>query len=292
VEIPAWFTDAIAVPPTDRHVTVDGCDIHYLTWGDPAQPPLLFLHGSAAHAHWWDHIAPHLLPDHFCIAIDLSGHGDSGRRDAYPRELWADEVAGVIADAGVSEPPILVGHSMGGFVAIITAATYGDRLRGMIVVDSGIRTPVQDAAHRMRRRRQRPVTMRRTHASIDEGIARFRLMPRQECAHEFLMAHIARHGLRAVEGGYQWKWDGRVFMRISIKPLYKYASEITLPAAFIRGERSLVVPPKTAEYTRKLLGPNTLFIEIPGAHHHLLLDQPEAFVAAIRRSVAAIAARA
>ena len=53
--------------------------LHIRRWGDPAASPVLCIHGAAAHAHWWDHIAPGLLPVHQVIAPDLRGHGASER---------------------------------------------------------------------------------------------------------------------------------------------------------------------------------------------------------------------
>ncbi|MBW2287085.1 MAG: alpha/beta fold hydrolase, partial [Deltaproteobacteria bacterium] len=99
-EGPGWFVRAIETPRRDRHVDVDGCPIHYLQWGDADRPGIVFVHGGAAHAHWWTFIAPLFLPEYQVVALDLSGHGDSGRRAEYPRELWADEVLAVADDAG------------------------------------------------------------------------------------------------------------------------------------------------------------------------------------------------
>ncbi|MCZ6463285.1 MAG: alpha/beta fold hydrolase, partial [Proteobacteria bacterium] len=122
LEPPRWFQEAIDTPFEDHTVSVDGCAIHYLRWGDPASPGLVLVHGGAAHAHWWSFIAPQLTHHYHVLALDLSGHGDSGRRESYPREVWADELMAVAEDARIVGAPILVGHSMGGFVCMTTAA--------------------------------------------------------------------------------------------------------------------------------------------------------------------------
>jgi pimeloyl-ACP methyl ester carboxylesterase len=85
IERPQWFANAIEVKPTDCVVDVAGCPIHYLKWGAAGRAGIVFVHGGAAHAHWWSFIAPLFVPEYQVVAIDLSGHGDSGRRDAYPR---------------------------------------------------------------------------------------------------------------------------------------------------------------------------------------------------------------
>ena len=123
---PDWFSDAIATPFEDHAVEVAGCPIHYMRWGDPAKPGLILVHGGAAHAHWWAFLAPMLTRDYHVVALDLSGHGDSGHRDAYPSGTWPGEILAVAEHAGMRRPPVLVGHSMGGLVSIVTAARHGD----------------------------------------------------------------------------------------------------------------------------------------------------------------------
>ena len=57
-----------------------------------------WLRTALAEAHWWDHIAP-LLPGRQVVAIDLSGHGESGNRENYNARQWAREIVAVAADA-------------------------------------------------------------------------------------------------------------------------------------------------------------------------------------------------
>src|SRR3546814_14531039 len=87
----------------------------------------MLVHGGAAHAHWWDFIAPQLTHHYHVAAIDLSGHGDSGHRDAYAMEQWAREVLHAAGAPGMDRP-ITVGPSMGGFVPMLTAARHGDEI--------------------------------------------------------------------------------------------------------------------------------------------------------------------
>src|SRR5690625_6982942 len=80
MDTPTWFSDALAHGPEHKRLRVDGVDITYRVWGKPGSPVAILVHGGAAHAGWWDHIGPHLTSHHRVIAIDLSGHGDSGWR--------------------------------------------------------------------------------------------------------------------------------------------------------------------------------------------------------------------
>jgi pimeloyl-ACP methyl ester carboxylesterase len=115
--------------------------VHYVAWGRPGRRGLVFVHGGAAHAHWWTHVAAHFARDYRVLALDLSGHGDNDHRDEYPLTGWTDEVIAVADHGGVEGPVVVVGHSMGGFVTIATAALHPDRLEGAIVCDSPVTAP-------------------------------------------------------------------------------------------------------------------------------------------------------
>src|SRR6266446_8438913 len=132
---PNWFMRAIETPFEDRFIQVESCRIHYLRWGQTGKPGLLFVHGGYAHAHWWDFIAPFFAADHCVAAIDLSGMGESGYRRTYTAELYAKEVLAVCSEAGFAGRPVVVGHSFGGFVALKTAALYGNKLTGIVMAD-------------------------------------------------------------------------------------------------------------------------------------------------------------
>jgi pimeloyl-ACP methyl ester carboxylesterase len=279
-DAPAWFLDAIAQPPKHDFVDVQGCAIHTMAWGDPGLPGLILIHGGAAHAHWWSFLAPHLSHRYYVVAFDLSGHGDSGRRTSgYPRRIWADEVVGVIDAMNFVGPPIVVGHSMGGIVSIITASVYGDRLAGAIIVDAPVRKPDPESDSG-----RRGADFRNPKVYPDRATAKrhFRLVPAQPCDNPFILDYIAERSLRDVEGGVTWKFDPSVFTRLSIDLMSDYLASVRCRIALVRGERSLVVPPETSEYMQELLDRNAPVVDIPEAYHHLILDQPLAFIAALR----------
>ena len=283
-EPPVWFTAALAASREDRRVEVDGCAIHYLRWGDPAKPGVVLVHGGAAHAEWWSFIAPLLARQYHVVALDMSGHGDSGRRDEYPREVWAREVLAVAADAGFVGPPVLVGHSLGGLVSIVAASLYGERLAGAIIVDSPVRAPDPESQEGARGRAFRNP---KTYPDLATARQHFHLIPPQPCANRFIVDHVARHSLRETsEGEWTWKFDPRVFVRFSLVPMSDYLAGARCRVAVFRAEFSPLVPLETAEYMYDLLDRNAPIVEIPQAHHHLILDQPLAFVAALRAILA------
>jgi len=282
-EAPKWFTEALASPSEDRFIEVENCRIHYKRWGDVKKPGLLLVHGGAAHSEWWSFIAPMLASEYHVAALDMSGHGESGHRDEYPREIWAREVMEVCGDAGFVGAPVVVGHSLGGFVTIVTAALYGDRLAGAIVVDSPVRRPDPESEEGARGKAFRNP---KTYDSLEEALDHFHLIPGQPCENDYIVEHVARHSLREVDGRWGWKFDPKVFLRTSPRQMSEFLVDVRARIAILRAEFSDLVTPEIRDYMYELLDRNAPIIEIPQCHHHLLLDQPLALVAALRTLLA------
>ncbi|MEM7410195.1 MAG: alpha/beta hydrolase [Myxococcota bacterium] len=279
---PEWFDRALAETPTDGHITVEGAKIHTLTWGEAGRPGIVFVHGGAAHAHWWSFIAPLFLPEYRVVALDLSGHGDSDRRDSYPRELWAREVMAVIQAADFAGPPIVIGHSMGGFVTIATAAAYGDQLAGAVILDSPVRRPDPEEEEGTHGRSFRNP---KTYPSIEAALERFRTVPGQPSSLPYVIDHIARHSLMRVEAGFTWKFDPALFVRTTRRATHEILPKVSCRVALFRAQHGLVTP-DIGEYMYELLGRNAPVIEIPEAYHHIMLDQPLSLVTGLRTLLA------
>ena len=279
---PEWFTRALAHQPTEHEVTVEGTVVRYLSWGRRGNPGLVFVHGGAAHAQWWSFVAPLFAEDWHAVALHLSGHGDSGRRGRYSHELWAAEVMAVAADAGFPGPPVIVGHSLGGMVTIQTAATYGNDLAGAVIVDAPVRKPSPEAEEG---RSGRAFRSPGVYATRDEALDHFRLIPPQPCDNGYIVDWVAQHSIRETEDGWTWKFDPDLFQG-TIVALRDQLAAVRCRVALFTGELSVVVPPDTAEYMYELMGRVAPVIPIPEAHHHVTLDQPLAFVAALRTLLA------
>jgi pimeloyl-ACP methyl ester carboxylesterase len=300
-EVPAWFTASLAEPGEPGEVSVDGVVVRYLAWGSPSSPTLLLVHGGAAHGRWWAPLAPLLAHDHRVLALDLSGHGDSGHRDAYPVETWVEELVAVARAGGGARPLTVAGHSMGGFVTIAAAATLGAELDGAIVLDSPVRRPDPETLEAGRRG---PNLFRapKTYATLDEAVTHFHLVPPQPRRHPWLLDHIARHSLREVPAtdgagsAWTWKFDPRLFVtRAGPKHPSAYGEQLARAAcrlAVVSGERSAIVDDDVIDHMRALVAGSPAaaagvpFVRIPDAHHHVLLDEPLATVTAIRAILA------
>ncbi len=284
-DAPGWFRRALHTPFFDEQVDVDGTKIHYLAWGEPGRRGIVFVHGGAAHAHWWTHIAAPFSRQFRVAALDLSGHGDSDRREAYSLERWSDEVMAVADDAGIEGPPVIVGHSMGGFVTIATAAMHAERLAGVIVLDS----PVAEPDHEVGAARAGAAFgVPKVYPSAEEALARFRTIPPQDHDLPYVMHHVARRSLRAVDGGWSWKFDHDLFSAFtsSIRAVaLPYLPQVTCRFALLRAEHGLVTP-DIGESMYQMLGRAAPVVELPEAGHHAMLDQPLVLITAIRTLLA------
>jgi pimeloyl-ACP methyl ester carboxylesterase len=282
VDAPGWFTDALAATVEDGFVDVDGCSIHYRWWGDGDRPALVLVHGGAAHSQWWDHVGPMLANEYCVAAIDMSGHGDSDRRETYRIADWAREIVAVAGEFSSHGPPVIVAHSMGGWVGMATAAHHGDAIGGLILLDSAVfrRDPEADAADRGTAFAPRL----KTYSNLDEALARFRPVPDQPTSLPYVIEHVARTSLREVDGGWQWKFDPKVLAPVG-EPGGAMLDRITSRIALFRAEFGLV----TEDIGRDMyegLGRVAPVIEVPLAWHHIMLDQPIALVTGLRALLA------
>jgi pimeloyl-ACP methyl ester carboxylesterase len=278
---PAWFTEALAAPVEDRSVRSGGARIAYRAWGAPGARGAVLIHGTAAHAHWWDHIAPFLAAAGLRVAaLSISGHGDSDARNHYTGDQWAAEVVAVAADAGIAGPPFIIGHSLGGAIASRAAATHGDQLGGVVIVDSAIYEgpPPAEVA-------TQAISMRstRSYPTREAVTARFRLVPEHPVL-PYVREHVAAHSVAAKDNGeWGWKFDQALFDKMDHGPLPPLPSGCR--AAILRGQYGLMTP-DMADRLGSRLGRPTPVTEIPAAGHHVLLDEPLSLVAALRAILA------
>ncbi len=276
--IPEWFFQAVETPYETRSVEVDECDVVYQLWGDAGKPGLLFIHGMNAHAHWWDFIAPQFLDDYQAAAMNLTGMGDSDYRYAYDGTTYAEEIKAVCDDAGFGSDVVLVAHSFGGYMAVKAANLFAERFGALILVDSGIRhpdEPVPDRPHMGGRAKAYP--------DKQTALGRFRVQPPQTCENTYILEYIARHSLMPLEGG-GWSWKFDEDLPGLLKDVERSADDyrnLTVPLGVIYGADSELFSARTEEYLHELVPQQFPSVAIPDAQHHLFLDQPLAFVAAL-----------
>jgi len=260
-----------------RFERINGLELHFLQTGPENAPPVCFLHGGAAHAHWFDRVIPALSDRFHVISLDQRGHGESqwARPAAYATEDFAGDLQALMDRLGLARMT-LVGHSMGGHNSMGFAAWHPARTAALVVVDARPYLP-PDRVQRMRERGRRPP---RLHASEEAAVASFRLLPRETIADPALLAHMARMGLARVDGGVKYRFDPACYGDRKPVDCWPLLPRVTAPTLVVRGEHSPVLPVEMATRMLETI-PRAELVEIPGAYHHLTLDAPEAFSAAL-----------
>lgn len=276
---PEWFIAAQELTAERITFPVEGCEIELVCWGERGRPGILLLHGSMAHAEWWAAVAPLLAKGYRVCSMSFSGMGGSGHREAYSVAQMAREARAALEAGGLFEadtPPIVACHSFGGKAGCLIAGSEGgERLLGVMFVDSFV-VPNVDLG-------SPPPYRSRLYESEADAIARFRLSPDQPGGEPYVLDAVARAGVKQLpDGRWTWRFDPDFFSKLDYESGWEHLQRARCRLAFVRGELSDIVRPADEVMQRRLLRPDTLFVDIPNAYHHVMIDQPLALVSAMR----------
>lgn len=270
--------------PTHRNFEIDGLKLHYLDWGgDSDKHTFVLLHGGAAHAHWWDGVAPLLTPYGRVLALDFRGHGRSAwaRSGVYGPPAYVKDVRGLIEHLGTRV--VLVGHSMGGAVAQWSAVTYPELLEALIIVDAPHGPPPLFRRLMWRWRRKSQGGKRPELRSADDILRKFRLQPPETYLTRDQIERLALHGAEQLPNGtwaFRFDPETRAWRKHGAKMTRPKIKQIKMPTLLLRGDQSgLVSPSSMQRMHRKIRG--SVYKEIPRAFHHVPLDNPGDTAAAI-----------
>lgn len=280
-DAPQWFVDNLQQAGESRYITVNGKALHFLSWNwQASQLPLLVLvHGFGGHAHWWSFLAPFFSSEYRVAALDLPGFGDSEFLDQYTDSCFAEAILALIHHHQ-SAPAIVIGHSFGGAQTLNAMAMDTQAIQRGIVVDSNIPLPPDEPIRRLE-----PHRSHKRRASLAECMARFRLVPPQPGAIDALLQYVAYHSCTHDADGWFWKFDPAIRNAGEIDDLSRLA-RISQRVDCIYGEHSWFNNNDRPQRVLALLPAGGEAVIIPGAHHHILLDQPLALVETIRRLLA------
>lgn len=300
VEIPAdssstplWFEDALATPRREGWLESGDCPIHYFSWGNPANPGILLLHGFLAHSRCFAFIAPLLAKDFYVVAYDFSGMGDSGAREKYPDQVRLQELMDVARGTGLFDTghkSTIIAHSYGGSVGLLAAEQCHEQFAGLVICDLMTLRPERLIAHAKEGGgppgSQDPKRPNKVYPDYETAKGRFVLSPPQKVNEAYLFDYMAYHSLKEVEGGFSWKFDPSVFERTADIHQRMLAQARRIASApgrivIVYGEQSALFDADSAEYVRECGGGHIPMIGIPDARHHLMLDQPIAFASVL-----------
>lgn len=267
-------------PAMARYWAIDGLRLHFLDWGRQGNPPMLLLHGAAVTAHSWDFFSLAMRPSFHVYALDHRGHGDSAwdpSRD-YRRERLAGDVADFTERFALS-PLVLVGHSMGGAVALLAARQMLEIVEAIVIVDSTLGPRTRPS--RVQRFIQGPDRF----ASL-EAMARHasRFNPRRDLRK---LVGSLRHNARQLPDG-QWTWKYDPALRDPSKPrppadfdaLWEALETLPCPILVVRAsDRSHI----SDDLVPRLdgLAPRVRLVTVPDSGHSVMGDNPSAFQRAV-----------
>lgn len=259
--------------------TPRGLNLNVRVWNDHGAPHLLLLHGFGDNSLVWHHFASALDESCCALAIDLRGHGHSERNatGTYAIPDFAADVVNVLEDL-CPEPVVLVGHSLGGQVAIHAAAARRERIRAVVLVDVALKPNELSGGYVRRKFRERC----RVHESVADYIDLLR--GQLPLARRPLLEVLAEGALRmSGPGRYEERCDPMlVNMDDSIDTqLLPALKRIERPILFVRGAGSAVLSRATASDLLAEL-PQSRISTVATAGHAVMLDNPEGFCAAVK----------
>ena len=257
--------------------------------GDESAPPLVLLHGLAERRQAFHWIAPYLAPHLRLAAIDLPGFGGSPRLPdgGFDLGVVCARVEEAIAELGL-ERPALLGHSLGGGVAVRYAAERPGAVRALVLVaPAGLiatgavrpswRHPRLHALGRLAIRAATPVVASRR--SLRE-----RAFARVVGDVRALGAPLARE---LMLGAAQGRSTPAAGIRIVYAGLRDRIDELTLPALVVWGGQDRVVAPRYAEMLRDALPDGRLLFQ-PDVGHVPMCEAPEEVAAAVLELIAGL----
>ena len=261
----------------------DNLPLHCLDYGGRGWPPLLFLHGGSAHAHWWDFVAPAFTGRFHVMALDQRGHGDSPWTSewAYGTRHYIADLDQIIRSWEFG-PPILVGHSMGGHNVLVYAGTHSQQARAIAAIDSPATYPAF-AKQALKEMADRPS---RRFDSLEVAMAAFRTVPNDTMAAPEVMRQVALNSFRQESDG-KWvhKMDRRTMVREPIDG-WPLLPQIQCPALYVRPASSPMPRDYGQEIAKRM--PHGHLASVPDSHHHVLLDNPKGLILALEQFFATL----
>lgn len=247
--------------------------------------PLVFLHGLFGQGKNWQLIAKQLTPEATSLLVDSPNHGQSEWTEEFDFDAFADDiVARILTERGFESGFALVGHSMGGKLAMRIALRYPQLVLALVVVDIA---PAKGSLGS-----QFPALVSAMQglplAEVGDRATADRLLARQiptESTRGFLLQNLVRDA--STDTGWRWRMNldllGRSLELVGSWP--PVPGTYQGPALWLSGELSDYVRPEHEATIRELF-PAAILVRVKGAGHWVHADQPETVVGAIRTFLA------
>ncbi|XP_031597062.1 serine hydrolase-like protein isoform X2 [Oreochromis aureus] len=278
---------------SELSIPVPWGEIRGKAWGPEHGHPVLCLHGWADNCGSFNTLIPFLPKECRYVAVDMPGHGLSSHRPPgvfYSFPEYAADVRRVTESLSWTKFSIM-GHSMGGNIAVMFSALYPDMVDGIIVLDVFGFVPT-DPKEIPRIMRQGMDEMLKYEKKAEEEKKRVytyekaveRLLAANPTLSERSVQMLLERGLTRVEGGFVFSRDLRVnfknIERITLEQSLEMQSMIQAPVLLILADKGF--GPASRESSQKLTSKllqvyqerNDTVVRVPGSHH-VHLDNPE-----------------
>jgi esterase len=259
------------------HTVVRWSRFHFLEWGEPGAPTVLLLHGMNQSAHSWDLVSLSLAGRYHVLALDQRGHGDSewSRDLDYSEQARAADALAFLADRELTSA-VVIGHSMGGRVALRMALERPEAVPGLVVVDTGPRLNAQ-GVQVIRNFVQRNTEFDDPGQFIDRVANHDQFRSR-----EHISRTIKYNLIRRVDGKYVSKADHR---RVDGTAGQRTGTDeiraVKRPVLVVRGSASEVFDAHAAaEFVTAL--PDGRLVTVPDANHNVPSSNTVGFLDAVR----------
>jgi len=247
-------------------------DLFYRESG--AGDPIIILHGLFGTSDNWQIIAKKMGETHRIITADLRNHGQSFHSDEFGYGLMAGDVERLIDHLELDQP-LIVGHSMGGKVAMRSSFLFPDKISKIISVDMGPKYYPVRHERIINALKSARIADAESRQDVDNQLSE--LIP-QTGERLFLMKNLKRKK----EGGFEWKMNLEVIAE-KIENLGEaiHSGDIVLtPTLFLRGSESdYILDSDEVEILKHF--PNSRIETIEGAGHWVHADKPEELMEAI-----------
>ena len=117
-------------------IKIDGINLYYNDYGKKGQVPFIFIHGWISSSEFWRNQVKKLKDKRRIIILDLRGHGQSDKpREEYSIKKFSEDLDSFMDKLGFAKA-ILVGHSMGGMIALQFTLDHQEKVEKLILIDT------------------------------------------------------------------------------------------------------------------------------------------------------------
>ncbi|MEJ5183647.1 MAG: alpha/beta hydrolase [Rectinemataceae bacterium] len=254
-------------------LAVNGMSMFFIAAG--AGLPVLYIHGNTGSSRWWSRVME--LPGYRTIAVDMPNFGASSPLEGEPDlHAYAEAVAGFMEAMGLASA-VVAGHSLGGAVAQALAIRHPDKVRALVLVDSGAPTGLVTPKERY------PLIelMRMSREVLEKALqAVVSTLEDKEFFRE-LVDDAQKMAPRA------WVGNAEALSRFDISA---QCANYRGPVLVLRGELDPIITAAMAEETARAY-PNARLISLQGVGHSIIVEKPALFLKIMQEYLAEIGVR-